>query len=161
VTIRPETPADYPKIHGVVDAAFAQPDEADLVDRLRADRAVLLSLVAERAGEIIGHILFTRMHVAETAAVALAPVAVAPSHQRQGIGDALIRRGLDLLREAGERIVIVVGHASYYPRFGFTTDLARAIESPFPPEVFMAMELVPGALDGVRGAVRYPTAFGI
>ena len=160
MTIRPEAPADRAAIHAVVEAAFEQPAEADLVDRLREDGATLLSLVAESDSEILGHILFSRMHVAETPAVALAPVAVSPAHQGQGIGTALIRHGLELLRDAGERIVIVVGHAGYYPRFGFSTASAAAIESPFPRDVFMAMELTPGALDGVRGAVRYAEAFG-
>jgi putative acetyltransferase len=66
-----------------------------------------------------------------------------------------------LLRGRGERIVIVVGHPDYYPRFGFSSEKARNLESPFPPEAFMAIELSPGALDGVRGRVRYPAAFGI
>jgi putative acetyltransferase len=159
VTVRPETPADYAAIHAVNHSAFAQPDEADLVDRLRAEGVALLSLVAEQNAAIVGQILFTRMHVAETPAVALAPVAVDPAHQRQGIGDALIRRGLDLLRDAGERIVIVVGHPAYYPRFGFTA--TTGIQHPFPPETFMALELIQGALNGVTGPVRYPPAFGV
>jgi putative acetyltransferase len=66
-----------------------------------------------------------------------------------------------LLRGRGERIVIVVGHPDYYPRFGFSSEKARSLEGPFPPEAFMAMELSPGALDDVRGRVRYPTAFGV
>jgi putative acetyltransferase len=159
VTIRLETPADHPAIHAVNLAAFAQPDEADLVGLLRAEGAVLLSLVAEQDAVIVGHILFTRMHVADTPAVALAPVAVDPAHQRHGIGAALIRRGLDLLRAAGEHVVIVVGHPSYYPRFGFTA--VSGIEHPFPPEAFMALALTPGALAGVTGPVRYPPAFGL
>jgi putative acetyltransferase len=159
MTIRSETPADYPAIHAVNRLAFAQTDEADLVDRLRAEGAVLLSLVADQDSAILGHALFTRMHVADTPAVALAPVAVEPAHQRQGIGAALIRRGLDVLRDAGERLVIVVGHPSYYPRFGFST--ATGIGHPFPPEVFMALELTPGALANVAGPVRYPPAFGL
>jgi putative acetyltransferase len=159
VTVRPETPADYAAIHAVNRAAFAQPDEADLVDRLRAEGSVLLSLVADQDSAIVGHVLFTRMHVGDTPAVALAPVAVDPVHQRQGIGAALIRRGLDLLRDAGERIVIVVGHPAYYPRFGFSG--APAIEHPFPPEAFMALELTPRALADAAGAVRYPPAFGL
>ena len=161
MTARPETPADRDAIHAINESAFGQPDEADLVDRLRAEGVVLLSLVADLDSEIAGHILFTRMHVADIPAVALAPVAVAPAHQRRGIGAALIRAGLDLLRDAGERIVLVVGHADYYPRFGFSTHPARNLESPFPPEAFMAMELVPGALDGVSGPVRYASAFGL
>lgn len=94
-------------------------------------------------------------------AAALAPMAVLPDHQRRGIGERLIRHGLDLLRKRGEQIVIVLGHPDYYPRFGFSSEKARFLESPFPPDAFMAMELSPGGLDGIRGRVRYPTAFGL
>jgi putative acetyltransferase len=149
----------------VIETAFGRPDEADLVDRLRKEHVVLLSLVAEWDGQIVGHVLFSRMMI-ETgrdpvAAVSLAPMAVLPRNQRQQIGSQLIRRGLVMLRERGERIVIVLGHKDYYPRFGFSCELARWLRSPFPPEAFMALELVEGALVGVRGAVKYPTAFGI
>ena len=165
VVVRPETIADYAGIRLVNEAAFGGAEEADLVESLRASGAALLSLVAETDGQVVGHILFSRMSIDTTlapiAAVALAPVAVLPQWQRQGIGDALIRRGLDLLRESTERIVIVVGHAGYYPRFGFSTALARSLEGPFPRDVFMALELSAGALDGVSGRVRYPEAFGI
>jgi putative acetyltransferase len=95
------------------------------------------------------------------AAVALAPMAVLTEFQRQGIGQELVRHGLDEMRSRGERIVIVLGHPDYYPRFGFSVEKARCLESPFPPEAFMAMELVPGALTCVQGKVRYPNAFGL
>ena len=131
---------------------------------------MLLSLVAEleqqeTERQVVGHILFSRMSI-ETGtgpipAAALAPVAVLPDHQRRGIGEQLIRCSLDLLRDQGERIVIVLGHPDYYSRFGFSSDNARFLESPFPPEAFMALELSPGALDGTRGKVRYPAAFGL
>lgn len=157
--------AERAAVHSVNMAAFGQPDEADLVFRLRNEGVVLLSLVAEHQKRIVGHILFSRMLI-ETArgsvsAVALAPMAVLPEFQRQGIGGQLIRHGLDLLRARGERIVIVVGHPSYYPRFGFSCEKACSLESPFPGEAFMATELTPGALDGVNGKVRYPAAFGL
>jgi putative acetyltransferase len=77
-----------------------------------------------------------------------------------GIGGLLVEHGLELLRGQGERIVIVVGHPGYYPRFGFSTDKAASLESPFPREAFMAMELATGALDGIQGPVIYPPAFG-
>ena len=113
----------------------------------------------------MGHILFSRMSI-ETAsdrvpAVALAPMAVLPEQQRRGIGGKLIKQGLDLLRGQGEQVVIVLGHPDYYPRFGFSTDKALSLVSPFSPEAFMALELRPGALAGVRGKVRYPDAFGL
>lgn len=152
-------------IRVVNEAAFGRRDEADLVDNLRTAGAVLASFVAEIEGRIIGHVLFSRMWIESSSssigAVALAPMAVLPERQRRGIGGELIRHGLDLLRHGSEKIVIVVGHADYYPRFGFSTEKARSLESPFPREAFMAMELSPGALDGVSGTVRYPAAFGI
>lgn len=152
-------------VHSVNEAAFGRPDEADLVDSLRTEGAVLLSLVAELDKRIVAHILFSRMWI-ETAsdsilAVALAPMSVLPEYQRRGIGGCLIEQGLALLRRQGEQIVIVLGHPDYYPRFGFSTEKARTLESPFPPEAFMVIELSPGALDGVRGKVRYPAAFGL
>ena len=126
---------------------------------------MLASLVAGRQGRLIGHILFSRMWV-ETAggpvtAVALAPMAVLPEHQRQGIGGILIKEGLERMRGLGERIVLVLGHPDYYPRFGFSAQVASGLSSPFHPEAFMALELSPGALDGIRGSVRYPAAFGL
>jgi putative acetyltransferase len=94
-------------------------------------------------------------------AVALAPLAVSPEQQCRGVGGQLIRHGLDWLRERGEQVVIVLGHPAYYSRFGFSSDRARSLASPFPAEAFMALELLPGALDGMRGRVRYPDAFGL
>jgi len=154
-----------PLIHAIHSTAFNRPDEANLVDSLRAEGVVLLSLIAESEKRIVGHILFTRMSL-ETAtgsipAAALAPVAVLPEYQRQGIGGQLIRRGLELLRDRGERIVIVIGHPDYYGHFGFSCQNARFLESPFPLDVFMAIELSPGALQGIQGKVRYPAAFGV
>jgi len=165
VTIRAEIAADHSVIRQVNEAAFGGAEEADLIESLRQEGVVLLSLVAVLDGRIVGHILFSRMSIdtasGAAAAVALAPLAVVPRCQRQGIGGTLIREGLDQLHGLGDRIVIVVGHPDYYPRFGFSTALARALESPFPPEAFMALELGPGALDGIQGRVRYPRAFGL
>lgn len=142
-------------------------NEPRLVDAIRVTDSFLpgLSLVAEENAQIIGHILFSRIWI-ETQdrrmpAVALAPVAVLPEHQNRGIGSALIRRGLEECRQLGEEIVIVLGHADYYPRFGFLPELAKGLRCPFgdPGEAWMAHELVPGALQGVQGDVVYPAAF--
>lgn len=165
VLIRDEHPRDFEEVRMVNEAAFGGRDEADLIDRLREEGVVLLSLLAELEGRIVGHILFSRMTI-ETAqdsvsAVSLAPMAVLPQYQRRRIGSQLVRRGLARLRESGERIAIVLGHKDYYPRFGFSCELARQLTSPFPPEAFMALELVAGALKNVRGEVRYPAAFGL
>jgi putative acetyltransferase len=163
--IRDEQPDDREQVRMVNEAAFGRCDEADLVERLRVEGAVLVSLVAEVDSQIIGHILFSRMTVetaqGPVAAVSLAPMAVLPDHQRRQVGSRLVRRGLSELRDRGERIVIVLGHQNYYPRFGFSPEKAGHLASPFPPEGFMALELTPGALAGVHGAVRYPSAFGV
>jgi putative acetyltransferase len=156
---------DRAAIRSVNQAAFGGRDEAQLVDALRADGAVIISLVAELEKRIVGHILFSRMSIETSSgavpAAALAPMAVLPEYQRLGIGGRLIRHGLELLRARGEKIVIVVGHPAYYPRFGFSTDKARSLESPFPAEAFMALELLPGVLDAVCGRVKYAAAFGL
>jgi putative acetyltransferase len=168
VVVRGENSEDAEErsvIRSINEAAFGGPDEADLVDKLRTEGDVLISLVAELEKRIVGHILFSRMWI-ETpsglvSAVALAPMAVLPECQRQGIGGRLIRYGLDLLRDRGEKIVIVVGHPDYYPRLGFSSEKARSLEGRFPAEAFMAMELSPGALSGIRGKVIYPAGFGL
>jgi putative acetyltransferase len=161
--IRDEQPCDQEQVWKVNEAAFGRSDEAELIDRLRIEEAILLSLVAEIDRQIIGHILFSRM-IIETeqgpvAAVALAPMAVLPELQGLNVGSELVRRGLAELRGRGERIVIVLGHKQYYPRFGFSAEMARHLSSPFSPESFMALELCDGALAGIQGAVRYPSAF--
>jgi len=168
VTVRCENMEDTKErslIRSINEAAFGRPDEADLVDGLRSEGVVLVSLVAEVDKRIAGHILFSRMWIetpgGSVPAAALAPMAVLPGDRRRGIGQRLILHGLELLRRRGERIVIVLGHPDYYPRFGFSSETARYLESPFPPEAFMAMELSPGALDGICGSVRYPAAFGL
>jgi|SRR5215469_18007829 len=166
--IREEDPQDdgvRTAIRSINEAAFGRPEEADLIDRLRGERVILPSLIAESGQQIIGHILFTRIAIEKNScsvpAVALAPVAVQPAYQRQGIGERLIREGLDLLRERNEKIVIVLGHPNYYPRFGFSKEKAEPLVSPFPKDAFMALELRAGALDGASGRVKYPPAFGL
>lgn len=161
--IRDEQPTDAKQVREVNEAAFGRSDEADLIDKLRVERAILLSLVAQYDRQIVGHILFSRMTVdaapGPLPAVSLAPMAVLPDHQGRGVGSQMVRRGLADLRERGERIVIVLGHKEYYPRFGFSSGKARNLSSPFPPGALMALELSEGALAGVHGAVRYPSAF--
>jgi putative acetyltransferase len=163
-TIRPETTADHEAIRHVNRIAFGQDAEGRLVDALRDGGYVRASLVAEQDEKVVGHILFSDLPIINEAgtvpALALAPMAVLPEFQKQGIGSALVRRGLEVCREQGHRIVIVVGHPHFYPRFGFSMKLAAHLDSPFSGrESFMAVELVPGALDGVMGRVRYPPPF--
>ena len=156
--------AERHAIRSVHEAAFGGAYEANLVDQLRGEYS-LVSLVAESGQRIVGHILFSRMWInaasKTVSAVALAPVAVLPDYQNKGIGQRLITDGLHRLKTQGERIVLVVGQAGYYPRFGFSCERAVFLASPFPREAFMALELVEGALEGVQGPVVYPAAFGL
>lgn len=162
-TVRPERPEDVPAIRAVVEAASGREDEVKLVDALRDRGFVRLSLVAVEDVEIVGHILFSELDIVDqkssVKALALAPMAVIPSRQRQGIGTTLIREGLQLGANQGHRIVLVLGHPGYYPRFGFSAELARPLKSPYAGDSFMALELVPDALEGVTGEVRYAPPF--
>ncbi len=161
--IREEEPGDVDAIRDVNRLAFGQDAEGRLVDRLRGKGYARVSLVAEVDGRIVGHILFSDLPVTTDAstvpAVALAPMAVVPDHQRQGIGSALVRSGMEGCRTRGFRVVVVLGHRAFYPRFGFSAVLARQIEAPFSGEDFMAVELEAGAMAGVRGRVTYPPPF--
>jgi putative acetyltransferase len=163
ILIRPETATDHEAIRHVNRLAFGQDAETRLVDALREGYYVRLSLVTEQAGQVVGHILFSDLPIIAEAgilpALALAPMAVLPEFQNQGIGSALVRCGLDECRQQGQRIVVVLGHTHFYRRFGFSSEQARRLESPFAGEAFMAVELVPGALEGVIGQVRYPPPF--
>jgi predicted N-acetyltransferase YhbS/ubiquinone/menaquinone biosynthesis C-methylase UbiE len=165
VKVRLENADDLEAIRDVNRLAFGQEDEARLVDALRAGGYARLSLVAEEGGRVVGHLLFSDLPIETRGgtvhALALAPLAVIPARQRQGIGTLLVREGLRLCAERGHRVVVVLGHPAYYPRFGFSARLAQRLEAPFAGEAFMALELVPGALQGVAGAVRYPPPFGL
>jgi putative acetyltransferase len=164
-TIRNETSGDLAAIRLLNLAVFGGAYEADLVDRLRQDGVMLASLVAIEAEAVLGHICFSRLAVTmdgrDIRAAALAPVAVRADRRWRGIGARLVRDGLDLLREHGCEAVVVLGHAGYYPRFGFSAVLARKLAAPFSGESFMALELRLGALAGEAGQVTYPAAFGI
>jgi putative acetyltransferase len=162
--VREEIPEDHDAIHELNRIAFGGNEEAEIVDRLRNAGLVILSLVAIENDETVGHIMFSQLQI-ETEqgvleAAALAPMSVHPKYQRQGIGSALVRQGLEVCRKRGKSIVVVVGHPEYYPRFGFSADLAKNIRSAFSGNVWMALELEPGALEKVKGIVRYPEAFG-
>jgi putative acetyltransferase len=165
VTIRPEAAADLDAIQTVHFLAFGRDEEARLVTALHAEGHARESLVAESEDGIIGHILFSDLPILMpervVPALALAPLAVVPEKQRQGVGSALVRKGLQFCRASGHRIVVVLGHPGFYPRFGFSAELAERLRSPYSGEAFMAMELVPGALNGVEGEVCYPPPFGL
>jgi putative acetyltransferase len=161
-TIRTETAQDIPAIHALIQTAFGQPGEANLVDNLRTSGALTLSVVAELDDRIVGHIAFSPLTIAgRQLALALAPMAVAPDHQRRGIGSALIEWALKECRRLGHKVIIVVGHAEYYPRFGFIPAAQFGIECPFEvsPDAFMVLELSPGAAKECRGMISYRPEF--
>lgn len=163
IIFRQEDFKDWEAIRYVNQKAFGQENEARLVDLLREENYVRLSLVAEREGQVVGHILFSELPIltpeGKVLALALAPMAILPEFQNQGIGSALVRRGLEMCKEKGHKIVFVVGHPKYYPRFGFSPSLAAQLQSPYAGEAFMALELAPGAMKGVSGKVKYPPPF--
>jgi predicted N-acetyltransferase YhbS len=164
-TTRPETAADIPAIRAVNLDAFPTALEADIIDALRADPAWIdgLSIVVEdAAGEVVGHALLTRSHVDGFPALTLGPCAVLRRYQRTGAGSAAIRAGLDAARAMGEKLVLVLGHPEYYPRFGFTkaSEFGIGLTIDVPDEAMMALALDPDA-EIPRGTVAYPAPFGI
>ena len=165
VCIRVEQPGDGPHIRDIAAHAFGQRTEADLIDRLWADGDAIISLVAVTdRGELVGHILFSRLRIDHgrgrvAEAAALAPLAVRPEYQRQGIGSALIRAGITACSARGLAGIVVLGHPRLYRRFGFSAAAARSLRAPFSGDAFMALELAPGALVGAPGIARYADAF--
>ncbi len=166
--IRKEKKEDFNSIYKINEQVFKQKDESELIERIRAGRNFIpeLSLVAEENGKLIGHILFSKIKIIgekEYESLALAPMAVLPEFQKQGIGGKLIKEGLNKARELGFNSVIVIGHKEYYPRFGFERASKWNIKCPFevPDEAFMAVELNAGALTEKSGIVEYPKEFGI
>lgn len=150
----------------VNERAFEQRSEADLVEAVRRIAETHLSFVAEDDGRVVGHILFSPVHIEPSfnrnlRLLGLAPMAVLPERQRQGIGAALVRKGLRACRKSGCHAVFVLGHPDYYPRFGFEPAQNWGLRTEYdaPTEAFMALELVHGSLEGMRGTVTYNTAF--
>jgi putative acetyltransferase len=160
------TPDRYAAIADLNRTAFGGDAEGALIARLRDDGLVLVERLALDLDGLVGHILFSRLDVQIDAravsSAALAPMAVRPDRHRQGTGSRLVQDGLAELRSANNcEAVIVLGHPGYYPRFGFSAALAAKLNAPFKGEAFMALALVPGALDGHSGSVTYPDAFRI
>jgi putative acetyltransferase len=174
IVIRPERAEDLAAIQNVNERAFGRREEGDIVDRLRECCPDFLSLVADLrdgtgtpVGGVVGALLFTPA-VLESPdrrieGMLLGPLAVLPERQRQGIGSALMRRGLELLRAQGCPFVILVGHPEYYPRFGFERASAHGLVSPWdgvPDEAWMVCILDAAAMAGAPGVVRVREEWG-
>ncbi len=168
IKIRSESAGDFDAIHELTAAAFGSVPIADLIDHLRADDALLLSQVAEVDGVVVGHAAYSNVSISDSDAVhqcpALGPIAVAPAHQRRGIGSALVRAGLTTLQGRGYGLLFLVGSPGYYPRFGFQPAQPLGFTSDYvhgdgPHEHFMVAVLDERAPGIVRGHVRFHPAF--
>ena len=168
VEIRIEAVNDFSDVYDLNKISFGQESEPKLIDLLRKSNAFIpgLSLVAKMNNKIVGYILFTKIKIKddngkEIESLALAPMAVRPDLQKQGIGGKLIRYGLSKATELGYKSVIVLGHEHYYPKFGFVPAERWKIKAPFdvPTNVFMGIELVKNGLTDVTGTVQYPKEF--
>lgn len=166
IEIRAEEPGDRDAVRRVNEAAFDTPAEADLVDALRESGEIApdLCLVAVDHGTVVGHICFSRARLGEDGPeiLALAPMAVDPARQNEGIGSELVREGLLRAEETELPLVVVLGHPDYYPRFGFDPASAYGVVCPYPgvpPESWMAYTL-PAYEPGIRGTVVYAEPFG-
>ena len=165
IGIRSEIPGDVAAIQRVHVEAFGQPDEADLVDALRAAGALRISLVADEEGIVVGHVGFSPVVIRDGAstinALGLAPMAVLPGWQRRGIGSRLVRAGLAACGETPYGLVFVLGAPRFYGRFGFKTaePLGITWEHGGPPGAFMVQALRGGALRGIRGVVAHRPEF--
>ena len=156
--VRPSKPEDMDAIAALNDAAFGGLDGARITRQLQADGDSLVSLAAVGDTGIVGHIEFFRIRIGGApVGVGLGPMCARPGLQRSGIGSYLVRTGLEDLDDLGETIVFVLGHDTYYPRFGFSPEAARPFKAPWSGPHFMALRLAPGA--PASGKLTYPPAF--
>ncbi len=162
VEIREEHPDDVAVVRELNRRAFGQDQESNIVDALRANGAALLSLVATVHDRVVGHIMYSPLSISgNVTGAALGPMAVIPERQRQGIGSKLIEAGNRKLKDAGCPFIIVVGHADYYPRFGFRPASEHEIkcEWDLPDDVFMLLVLDEAKMKDVSGLAKYRHEF--
>jgi putative acetyltransferase len=162
VRIRPEKPSEFDAIDEVVRAAFGQQDEVDLVRRIRTLDSYVpeLALVASDAGEIIGHIMLSYAQLGARRVLQLAPLAVAPKRQDEGVGSTLTRVSLDIADQRGEPLVLVLGHPEYYPKFGFEPARAKGIEPSIPdlPDEAWMVKTLSAYDETLTGTAVFPAA---
>ena len=166
IQIRFEKPDDIAFIRSVNEQAFDRLAESKLVDKLRMTCAEHLSFVADDNGTIIGHIMYTSVLVTggkqKAQGMGLAPMAVLPSRQRQGIGTMLVKYSLQILREKKYPFVLVLGNPDYYPRFGFQPASRFNIRSGWegiPDEAFMVLFMDDNAMKNVSGVATFRDEF--
>jgi len=166
IIVRREKPEDIEGIREVNERAFGKPQEGDIVNVLRETCPEALSFVALEEDRVVGHILFSPATIHsgdnEVRGMGLAPMAVMPDHQRQGIGSRLIQAGLEALKKSSYPFVIVVGHPEYYPKFGFVPASDHGLKCQWdgvPDEAFMVLVLDESAMKGVSGVARYRSEF--
>ena len=164
ILIRPVEEADLPEVKRLNDLAFGGPDEGRLVELLHARGKAVISLAAVYRGKIVGHILFSPVEFhpphPEIQAIGLAPMAVLPEYQNQGIGSQLVRQGLADCQAGGWQVVIVLGHTAFYPRFGFRPASELGLDNEYDAgEAFMALELKAHILDGMQSTACYADEF--
>lgn len=172
ITIRKEKQTDYPSVHKVIENAFktlaiSDHKEQFLVERLRKSDAFIseLSLVAEFESKIVGHILLTKIKIKNNQevinALALAPLSVLPHFQGQGIGGMLIKKAHSIAKKLNHKLIVLIGHANYYPRFGYVRADKYGIKLAFevPEENFMVKVLGKNGMDAINGIVAYPKEF--
>lgn len=161
IEIRAEEPGDIDAIRDVNRQAFGRELEGRIVDALRAQGAATLSLVAVADAVIVGHIMFSPATVGSLLGAALGPMAVAPAHQKHGIGSQLVESGVDRLRTNGCPFIVVIGHPAFYPRFGFVPAGAQGLTCDWevPAEAFMVNLLNPDVAGRLRGRVEYRAEF--
>ncbi|BFT72175.1 GNAT family N-acetyltransferase [Paenibacillus sp. P36] len=167
--IRSEEMKDHQAVYQLNVEAFGhREDEAQLVERIRASEGFIpeLSIVAEMNHQIVGHILLSKAHVVdedkEHEVIALAPIAVKPDFQKQGVGAQLILEGIRKTKDLGYGAIFLIGHPSYYPKFGFVPARTFGFELKqfqVPDEVFMVCEIIEGYLKDWSGELRYPDSF--
>ncbi len=162
--IRDEIKGDYSLVFNVNTKSFETPLEANLVEKLRKNVSPIISLVADNEGLIIGHIMFSPVTMEghpDTRMMGLGPMAVLPEYQNKGVGSRLVVKGIEKCKDMGYDAIIVLGHPTFYPRFGFIPSVRFGIASEYkvPEDVFMVLELVNGSLSGVNGIVKYDEVF--